>query len=202
MLKLGSLIGTCNYNPFVLQYIRFLKSGDDGMLSAYMAMIDDKALCSDFENFYTDNRIKGMRTAFAVLKNNALAEEALSESFMKLAKNYKKIHALPSHKLQAYFVITVRNTALNMLKKESSVETVEYNDELEHLPLPDTDTQNLKECIERLSDTDREILYLRCSLGLEYEQIAQALSISQDAARQRLRHARRKLRNIMEENNE
>lgn len=172
------------------------------MLSAYMAMIDDKALCGEFEKFYTDNRIKGMRTAYGVLKNNALAEEALSESFMKLAKNFKKIHTLPSHKLLAYFVITVKNTALNMLKKESIVEKVEYNDELEHISLPDTDAQHLKECIRDLSYTDREILYLRCSLGLEYEQIAQALGISLDASRQRLRHARAKLRSLLEKENE
>ena len=172
------------------------------MLSTYFAMIDDKAICGEFERFYTENRITGMRTAYAVLKNNALAEEALSESFMKLAKNFKKIHTLPSHKLQAYFVITVRNTALNMLKKETAVETVEYNDELEHMPLPDTDTAHLKECIARLSHTDKEILYLRCSLDLQYEQISQALGISLDAARQRLRHARAKLRSLLEEENE
>ncbi len=169
------------------------------MLSAYMAMIDDKELCSEFEKFYYDSRVKAMRVAFGVLADHALAEDAVSESFMKLAKCFQKVHNLPSHKLDAYFVITVKNTAINMLKKESAVEKVEYDDELAHGEFLPSETGELDRCIEKLSDTDREILYLRCSLGLDYAQISSALGISEQAARKRLSYARGKLKAFMEE---
>ena len=169
------------------------------MLSAYMAMIDDKALCSEFEKFYYDSRVKAMRTAYSVLNNHALAEEAVSESFMKLAKCFKKVHDLPSHKLESYFVITVKNTAVDMLRKESRIETVEYDDELDHTPLPNVQSEMLSECIAKLSDTDTEALYLRTSLDLGYDDIASALGISAEAARARVSYARRKLHKLLED---
>lgn len=169
------------------------------MLSAYMALIDDKSLCSEFERLYYDSRIAAMKTAVSVLHSTALAEEAVSESYFKLAKCFQKIHSLPSHKLQSYLVITVKNTALTMLKKETRIETVEYDDELDHSPLPDVGSERLNECISRLSDTDKEVLYLRITLDLGYDEIASALSISQEAARARVSYARKKLRRLIEE---
>ena len=170
------------------------------MLSAYMAMIDDKALCNEFEKFYYASRVKAMRVAYSVLGSDALAEEAVSESFLKLAKCFQKVHSLPSHKLESYFVITVKNTAVDMLRKEKKIETVEYDDELDHEPMPDAYPSAPNECIAKLSDTDREVLYLRTSLDLGYDEIASALGISAEAARARVSYARRKLRRLLEEN--
>lgn len=168
------------------------------MLSAYMALIDDSSLRTKFETFYNENRLYGMRTAYNILHNEALAEEALSEAFLSLARRFQKVHNLPSHKLQAYFVITVKNTALNMLKKEKSIETVEYDDELEHDDLPQADYSVLVDCIKQLGGTDREILYLRSELQLDYSEIAAALQISEAAARQRMRYAKSKLKKLLE----
>ena len=75
------------------------------MLTAYMVLIDDKAMRSEFEAFYYDNRLRGMRVAYNILHSEALAEEALSEAFFNAAKCFQKIHDLPSHKQQAFFVI-------------------------------------------------------------------------------------------------
>ena len=55
------------------------------MLSAYMAMIDDKALCCEFEKFYYDNRRLGMSKAYELLGDISMAEDALSEAFFRLA---------------------------------------------------------------------------------------------------------------------
>ena len=169
------------------------------MLTAYMVLIDDKAMRSEFEAFYYDNRLRGMRVAYNILHSEALAEEALSEAFFNAAKCFQKIHDLPSHKQQAFFVITVRNTALNMMKKERPDITVDYNDELDHNALPDADKGTLKECLSKLNDTDRDILYLRYELGYSHDEIAAALGISEDASRQRVRYAKSKLRKLLDE---
>ena len=172
------------------------------MLSACMDLIDSKPLQEQFEIFYRANRLRGMRTAFNILHSEALAEEALSESFLKLAASFQKIHNLPSHKLQAYFVIIVRNTSLNMLKKEKCIDVTRYDDELDYGDLPKADHDKLVECIGRLSDTDREILYMRFELQLEYKDISSAIGIAETAARQRLRYAKNKLRALLTEEEE
>ena len=165
------------------------------MLSAYTALIDGKTERQEFEAFYRKNRRLGMGKAYAILGNEALAEDALSEGFLRLAKCFQKVHDLPSHKLQAYFVIIVRNVSLDMLRKEQREQTLPFDEELyTDEPLPDADVSRLKECMERLSDTDREILYLRYDLALEYGDIASTLGISEAASRQRVRYAKAKLR--------
>lgn len=173
------------------------------MLSTYMAMIDDKALCSEFEKFYYDNRRLGMGKAYELLGDTSMSEDALSEAFFRLAKCFQKVHNLPSHKLQAYFVIIVRNASIDMLRKQKRVDEVSFSEE--YYPaeqtdeLPGSDSRVLARCIGQLDDTDREILYLRFELDLEYDEISRALGISPDAARHRVHHARHKLRILLEE---
>ncbi|MBR4621998.1 MAG: sigma-70 family RNA polymerase sigma factor [Ruminococcus sp.] len=171
------------------------------MLSAYCLLIDS-SLHEDFVLFYRENRLRGMRVAYDILRDEHLAEDALSESFLKIAECFQKIHDLPSHKLQAYFVITVRNTSVSMLRKEKVIDITPYNDELDHNDLPEADFDRLKDCLEKLSDTDREILYLRFDLELGYEEISSALGLAPTAARQRLRYAKKKLRALLEEEEE
>lgn len=172
------------------------------MLSAYMAMIDSKSARKEFEKFYYENRLLGMNIAYGITGNIALAEDALAEGFFRLAKCFQKVHNLPSHKLRAYFVIIVRNVSIEMLRHDSHAAEVPYNDELEHGAnddgFIDGDDSRLAECLGRLGDTDREIIYLRFELGLDYGEIAQALGITEQAARHRVHHARNKLKELLE----
>lgn len=163
-----------------------------------MAMIDDKTLCSEFERFYFENRSLAMHTALGILHSDALAEDAVSESFMKLAKCFQKVHNLEPHDLTSYFVIAVRNTSLNMLKKETN-DDVEYIDSYDHTELPDADEALLRECIAALPQGDRELLFMRYTLCLGSMEIGGALGISDEAARKRVEYVRRKLKTLMEE---
>lgn len=169
------------------------------MLAASLALIESSSDLALFEALYQSTKQKSYRTAFRILRNAPLAEDAVSESFLKIARNFSKIHHLYSHKLEAYVVITVRNTSLNMLKKESRMETVEYKDEIDISPQIDRiQEQRLAELITLLSDTDQEIIYLRYSLELGYDEIAIALGISAAAARQRMRFAKKNLKELLE----
>lgn len=173
------------------------------MLCAYTALIDNKPLQKEFERFYIDNRRLGMGKAYELLGDISMSEDALSEAFLRLAKCFQKVHSLPYHKLQAYFVIIVRNVSVDLLRKQSRTEEVSFSEE--HFAaeqtdeLPDSDSGVLARCIGMLGDTDREILYLRFELELDYDEISRALGISVDAARHRVHHARQRLKALLEE---
>ena len=171
------------------------------MLSSYTALIDGRAQRAEFEGFYMQNRKIGLLKAYSVLKDKADAEDALSEAFLRLAKSYSRVKALPAEKLQAYFVIIVRNVAIDMLRCESGRQRVELDDTkyYEAAELPDADETKLSECLKALSDTDREILYLRYDIELSHSEIGAALGISADASRQRTRYAKSKLRELLKE---
>lgn len=165
------------------------------MLALGMALIVDDAGKKTFEDLYERNKQKAFAVAFNILRDEPLAEDACSEAFLNIAKSFKKIHNLESHKLDRYVVITVRNTSLNLLKKEKeNREVMVLNEEtasdLSDSVLSKQDYRYVVDCIRQLSYTDQEILYLRVDLGLAYKDIAKVLHISAAAARQRFSHAK------------
>lgn len=57
---------------------------------------------------------------------------------------------------------------------------------------------DIKQCVLKLSEKDREILYLRCVLGLTHNDIANSLHISDTTSRKRLQTARDNLLMLLE----
>lgn len=56
---------------------------------------------------------------------------------------------------------------------------------------------DLKAALERMSQSDRDILILREYLGLSYEELADALDLADGTVRSRLFHARKKLKTLL-----
>ena len=95
----------------------------------YMALIDDDDQ-PQFEELYEKYRQKAYYAAFDILHNEALAEECVSEAFLAVARNFKKVNKLEPHKQLKYVVICSENSAKNKIKKEKvNIKTEEYDDE-------------------------------------------------------------------------
>lgn len=166
-----------------------------------MALIDDVYEQSAFERLYLDNRQNAYAVAYKILHDEALAEDAVSETFLQIAKVFDKISHQDMRRLHHYVASATRNTALNMLKKEKrSAENISFSDDV----LYNYDSQSsdanaeLKRCIAKLTYTDHEILYLRISRELKFSEISSLLGISQTAARQRFWVAKNNLKKIIE----
>lgn len=173
------------------------------MLAIYLTLIDNEDDKKSFEDLYNQNRSKAYAIAFNILKKKALAEEACSaNAFFSLAKSFQKIKNLESHKLDYYIVITVRNTSLNLLKKEKEhIKAMNLSEDIPELTdetLCDRNYDNIVDCIRRLSYTNQEILYLRFTLGMGYNEISSTLHISNATARQRFQHAKYSLAKLLE----
>lgn len=171
------------------------------MIAVSMALIDDEKDKKAFEKLYYEKRNMMYAVAFKILGNVSLAEEAVSDAFLSIAKNFQTVSVLNVHKLQKYLIITVRNAANMILRKEKNA--------LDELPLDDEyvsdeditehDHDRIKKCMAKLEQIDKEIIYLRYSLELDHRQIAAALGISTAASRKRLQKARHRLKQILTE---
>ena len=167
-----------------------------------MTLIDNSNDRLTFEIFYN----RTFKTAYAVamkyLQDHSLAEDVCSEAYLSIAKNFRRIRKFSSHEMDSYLVITIRNTSFNMLKKEKkyreSADIDEMEISLDNDILENMNYKMLVDCIEKLKQTDRDILYLRVTLGLDYKQIASSFGITEEAARQRFRHAKSSLAVILE----
>ena len=170
------------------------------MIAMYMALITDENDKKAFEKLYYDNRILLYSIAMKIINNNALAEEAVSDAFLSIAKIFKTVNILNAHKKHKYLIIIIRNAANMILRKEKN--------DLDNLPLDEdiisdddianVDLQILKKCMHDLNQTDKEIIYLYYSLGMDHKQISDTLGISQAASRKRLQKAKQALKKILE----
>jgi RNA polymerase sigma-70 factor (ECF subfamily) len=149
--------------------------------------------------------------AKSILKDNASAEDAVSESMIKIIKNLGKISDISCHKTKGYIVIIVRNTALSLLSKYKNRK--EDSDELLH-EIADTDISALDELTneESLNFINKavlslpkplsDVLYLSIVNGYDNKEISRLLNINYDLVRKRLSRAKKAVRKILSETGE
>ena len=120
----------------------------------------------------------------------------LYTSFLYLAKKFRKFSGLPEEKFTSLIVIMVRGRAINIYRKNKKcipleeIESECANDDITDL----VDTEHLRNIISSLSDYDKEVLYLKCVLGMSYKEMSGILSIKESSVRQRMMHARNALK--------
>jgi RNA polymerase sigma-70 factor (ECF subfamily) len=150
-----------------------------------------------------------MCAAFNILKDHALAEDAVSESFVKIIKSLNKIKSLECHPKVRYIVIIVENTAKDIMRKrlkETSMMDVS-EDSLEKIPDEDIDILSglvvkescdlLTDAIKSLPDKLKEVAYLYMVMGHSHDEISEMLGISYNTSKKRLSRAKEKVKKIL-----
>ena len=177
-------------------------SGGVAVLGLYLSMLDTEDERNLFEELYRKYSQDMYAIAFDILKNQADAEDAVHQSFLKIANNFTKISSIPRNKIKAYIVIISRNTAINMYHKNKK--HAENNKQLlEETVVDDSifdneDADELKMAIKKLPQNYKDVLYLYCLLGFSAKQTASMLGISVNNVRQRVMRAKQQLKKILE----
>ena len=147
-------------------------------------------------------------TANSILFDKEFAEDAVSESMIKIIKNLDKISEVSSYRTRSYIVIIVRNTALNFLKKLKAIPE-EPSDALDDVPANDVSLindllskenyQEMIKAIRTLPGSLANTLYLSVIGDMNDKQISKILGISSNAVRMRLSRAKKAVRKILSE---
>ena len=124
--------------------------------------------------------------ANSIIKNNELAEEIVSDVFLKIWQNRVNLAAIENFKL--YLYISTKNTALNYLSRHFRKEIVSLDEMSLNIPAVSYNPENLLITSEAVKKIEFAIqnLPLRCKLifklakedGLKYNDIARLLNIS------------------------
>ena len=136
-------------------------------------------------------------TAKRVLKNQAMAEDAASESFLKIYSRLDKIEDVYCEKTRALIIVIVKNTAINIynrMKRESgNLEMNDIVDESAYIPGEEISAEsegNIVSLIKSLPDILRDVAFLSIVYELSNKDIAEITSLSYDVVRKRLSRAR------------
>jgi RNA polymerase sigma factor (sigma-70 family) len=145
-----------------------------------------------FERFYLAHRDEVLGYLRRLLGQRA--EDAWQETFLRALRAYDRLEH--GRHLRAWVFTIATNVAMDDLRKKQPVELVDGNEpsvELRHDAF-----RELEHLTHDLPPTERAAVVLRYGYDLPYEQIANALGSSEDAARAAASSGVRRLRRTHE----
>lgn len=187
------------------------------MLAEYLRLIDTPENQSEFEAFYYKYRKLMYYIALDIVNDKHLAEDVVSETFMNLARNFEFIKTfgeIDCPQIKRYVVISARNTAFNMAKKERGyreifIDETEFNlAEYEHSTelgilnvLITNETMNeIRNVINELPEIYRDTLQLYIVCEYDANQVAKALGVKKATVYKRIQRARTMIETALKEN--
>ena len=141
------------------------------------------------------------RVAYYILEDEAEAEDAVQELFLKLWSGRDALDGLRNPK--GYGIRVLRNLCLDRIRRSRKMETPAVLPEPEWPGRQDEAVDEKErlakvlDAIKSLPDRQREVLTLRTLDGLSYEEIAERTGMNQLTLRVLLSQARRKIRNVI-----
>ena len=164
----------------------------------FMGLVDDSDLPA-FEELYESNKETAYKMAYKILTDKTLSEDCVSDVFIEIAKHFQKVNKLNADEQCKYIVSSIRNRALNIIKKEKlSRESIPYDDSiLSSKSFSEMKLIEIKEAVKGLNETDLEIIYWKDFQGIDYKTIAHSFGISYAAAKQRHWTAKKNLKKLL-----
>ena len=154
-----------------------------------------------FQNEWLSLAGEFYRVAFYILEDEAEAEDAVQELFLKLWSGRDALDGIRNPK--GYGIRVLRNLCLDRIRRSRKMETPAVLPEPEWPGRQDEAVDEKErlakvlDAIKSLPDRQREVLTLRTLDGLSYEEIAVRTGTNQLTLRVLLSQARRKIRNVI-----
>lgn len=140
--------------------------------------------------------------ALSILKDPYKAEDAVSMAFLKVAKHFEKIFSLPCTKREAYLVILMRNTTMDLLREEERFTGEEPSAALPARrgdPEAASAYRRLVDLIRSMPDPYRQALELVLVLEWSPKEAAKFLHCKEGTLHTRLRRGKALLRERLKE---
>lgn len=171
------------------------------MLLMLLEFVTDKEK-EKFIEIYQYFERKMYAVALSFLKDQGKAEDAVSESFLKIIKHFEKFSEKSCEEMAPYVVMIVKNTARTMLRRAKREADLPEEWEVptkEAGPEGQIQARYLVELIRSMPAIYRDVLELSVLMEWPIPAIAKELRISESAAYSRLSRGRMWLRKQLEE---
>lgn len=156
-----------------------------------------------FEYLYDTYKNLMLKKAYDILGDYMLAEDAVSEAYLRIYRNLHKIDDPASNRSVAFVVTIAKNTALTLLRRQKSAAAEEYDDtlpdsfDLERQILSDLSSENIYAMLGGLSEELRAVFLLKFAYDLPHREIGRLLGISENNVTVRLHRAKKKLSDLL-----
>lgn len=144
-----------------------------------------------FTRLYNDNVRQMTRLAARVLGPGPRAEDAVHDAFVKLIRHYDHLRDRSAEQLERWLLVVVRNTALDMLRRESRETELEIPESA--VPPDHGDFHALVALIRAMPEDYRRVLELRFVAEWSLADIAAELGLTEGAVKSRVFRGRKLL---------
>ena len=176
------------------------------MLMICLSLVDTPEEKSKFRQLYEKYRGLMFYCAREILRDDGLAEEAVQEAFIRLAKHLKKINDTDCNKTKHFIVIIVESASKDICRREKKQMAVSWEEIEGSLYFPARERveemsglTGVEQAIMELPLTYREIFCMRYVWGYSNQEIGKILGIRQGALRQRIVRGKLLLQKILDE---
>ena len=164
----------------------------------YTDQKDTMAMKEQFTQLIQENQYAMYRLAVSILKNEADAEDAVSEAILNAYSHFSGLR--DGNRFKAWVMKITANQCYNMLKKQKRLE---YHDQMEAFAQTEEfRIDELWQVVQSLNDEYRTVIVLFYYDDLPIEEIAGILSIPSGTVKSRLAWGRNKLRQMLTEGGE
>jgi RNA polymerase sigma-70 factor (ECF subfamily) len=169
------------------------------IIPLFLAIIQDDEDRELLTEYYERHRFTLLYIAQGILHDHGLAEDAMQEAFVRLAKNIKHVRPDPKE-VRSYLGEIVKNVAIDIRKKNSclvSLDEIMYEsadpENAEDLALLHVEADAIKDIVQTLPLIYSTVFLLRYKHDCSDRNIAALLEISEATVRKRLQRAKEKI---------
>lgn len=158
----------------------------------YVQMIDSPEEQSKFEKIYFAYRNLLYQVAYRILHHQQDAEDVVHDTFLKIVQMIDHISEPMCPQTQHLIVIIVENKSLDILRRRSKIQLVDYIDahiEGYTIELPD---HSVGKCLNALPARYKDVLILKHHYGYNLKEIALILDINVENAKKLHQRAKRR----------
>lgn len=172
---------------------------NETLIGLYLTLIDSESDKQRFVLLYEKYQKLMFYVAKKILDDDYMAEDAVQEAFLRIAKNFSKINQIDCPQTRKFVVIITRNTSINLTKQRFDFDDLNQFDDVELSKEDDSlfsyiEHSVIKQCILNLPEQYRDVLYLYHLYGFSFKEISSLLGITTETAKKRAQRARSILR--------
>ena len=165
----------------------------------FLLTFETEAERAKFDYLYGKYKNLLMHKALGILRDHMLAEDAVSEAYLRLYRNLHKVDDPDSGRAAAFLVAIVRNVALSMLQKGKNETPDQFDEEradgenLEDTVISTISSDEIFTILGGLDEGLRDIFVMKYAHDMSHREIADVLGLSENNVTVRLHRAKKKL---------
>ena len=156
-----------------------------------------------FDTLFSSYKNLMLHKAYGVLHDYMLAEDAVSEAFLRVYKNLDKIDDPASARSIAFIITITKNCALTILKKRNRDAAAPLDEQdaedfdLEESVVSRLSADAIVALVDELGEEQKSVFLLKYAYGLSHREIGELLQISENNVTVRLHRSRKKLGDLL-----